>query len=133
MSESTDSDILQHVGNSLEKLSNLQVKHENIFNSIDTLNVNEGEIALRKCEVKKVLDELDLNVSEARVIFLIDQWSRTLTLDHENCQVELIKFKNENDILRDRLEEMETKLEETLVLIAGLEIERDQFLFMKEV
>ena len=57
----------------------------------------------------------------------------TLETDQAQAGLQLAEIKDENDWLREELEEAERRLEEVLATIAVLEVEQDQHLLMEEV
>ena len=57
----------------------------------------------------------------------------TLETDQAQAGLQLAEIKDENDWLREELEEAERRLEDVLATIAELEVEKEQHSLMEEV
>ena len=63
----------------------------------------------------------------------LSQYGEQLEQDQVQGEIELSKIKDENDWLREELEETEKRLEDVLTTIAVLEIRKQQHHFIQEV
>ena len=93
---------------------------------------SEG-LLMRINEVKGSLQRLDLGLEEGKLVVALSQYGEQLEQDQVQGEIELSKIKDENDWLREELEETEKRLEDVLTTIAVLEIRKQQHHFIQEV
>eukprot|EP00092_Neocalanus_flemingeri_P029237 GFUD01031740.1.p1 GENE.GFUD01031740.1~~GFUD01031740.1.p1 ORF type:complete len:257 (+),score=92.69 GFUD01031740.1:74-844(+) len=84
-------------------------------------------------EVTETLERLDVGVKESNIITTLAEHFDIIESDQSMSKLETMRVKDENDWLRDELEDTEKRLEDTLVNLAGLEEEKKHWLFMEEV
>merc|ERR1719500_848653 len=87
---------------------------------------------MRINEVKGSLQRLDLGLEEGKLVVALSQYEEQLEQDQFQGEIELSKIKDENDWLREELEETEKRLEDVLTTIAVLEIRKQQHQFIQE-
>ena len=88
---------------------------------------------MRINEVKDSLHRLDLGLEEGKLVVALSEYEEQLEQDQIQEEIELLKIKDENDWLREELEEAEKRLEDVLTTIAVLEIRKQHHHFIKEV
>ena len=126
--------LLDSISGATGSLELLHHQHEEIRKSLLTqTEQTEEDLRPRISEVKRTLDQLDLGVNEGRLILTIIDYLDNLETDQAQAGLQLVKMKDENDWLREELEEAERRLEDTLARIATLEVEQEQHLLMQEV
>ena len=126
--------LLDSISEATGSLELLHHQHEEIRKSLLSQTEQTGEdLRPRISEVKRTLDQLDLGVNEGRLILTIINYLDTLDTDQAQAGLQLVKIKDENDWLREELEEAERRLEDVLANIAALEVEEEQHLLMQEV
>ena len=127
--------LLESISGTTGTLELLSQQHEDIRKClVDTDTTQQGQSRhLRISEVKRTLDQLDLGVNEGRLMLTIINYLETLETHQAETDLQMVKIKDENDWLREELEEAERRLEEVLATIAVLEVEQDQHLLMEEV
>ena len=128
-----DQDILNRISESVESVSRLRDHHREIDQAISNEDNEDEKFIMRVHEVKRALDELDLSVDEGRLVTAIADLIEVVESDQAQNELDLIRIKDDNDWLREELEEAENKLEDVLSRIAALEIEKQHHLFMLEV
>ena len=128
-----DQDILNRISESVETVSRLRDYHREIDQGISNEDNEDERFIMRVHEVKRALDELDLSVDEGRLVTAIADLIEVVESDQAQNELDLIRIKDDNDWLREELEEAENKLEDVLSRIAALEIEKQHHLFMLEV
>ena len=123
------------ISGSTVRLELLSHQHEDIRESLSRPEQTGEEEALlsRLAQVKRSLDKLDLGVTEGSLMLTIVDYLKTFEEEQTESGQELEKIKEENNWLRDELEEAERKLEEVLATVAALEVEKEQHLLMQEV
>ena len=122
-----DHTLLVPVSSTTRQLETLTTQHQTILASLVSPDQE------RVSQVKRTLDQLDLGVNEGRLMLTIINYLETLESDQAETGLQLVKIKDENDWLREELEEAERRLEEVLATIAGLEVEREQHALIQEV
>ena len=126
--------LLDSISGATGSLEQLHHQHQQIRRSlVSESQQTEEDLRPRISEVKRTLDQLDLGVTEGRLMLTIINYLDTLETDQAQAGLQLVKIKDENDWLREELEEAERRLEEVLATIAGLEVEQEQHLLMQEV
>ena len=124
--------LLDSISGATGSLELLQHQHQQIRRSLlSQSQQTEEDLGPRISEVKRTLDQLDLGVTEGRLIITIINYLDTLDTDQAQAGLQLVKIKDENDWLREELEEAERRLEDVLASIAGLEVEQEQYLVME--
>ena len=122
-----DHPLLDPVSSTTRQLEILTTQHQTILTSL--VSQDQDRIS----QVKRTLDQLDLGVNEGRLMLTIINYLETLESDQAETGLQLVKIKDENDWLREELEEAERRLEEVLATIAGLEVEQEQHALIQEV
>ena len=84
-------------------------------------------------EVAETLEDLELGVDESDIISTLAEHFDMLESDQSMNKMEVIRIKDENDWLREELEDVEKRLEQVLEKLAGLDEEKKHWLFMEEV
>ena len=126
--------LLDSISGATGSLELLQHQHQQIRRSLlSQSQQTEEDLGPRISEVKRTMDQPDLGVTEGRLILTIINYLDTLETDQAQAGLQLVKIKDENDWLREELEEAEKRLEDVLATIAGLEVEQEQHLLMEEV
>ena len=126
--------LLDSISGATGSLEVLQLQHQQIRKSLlSPSHQTEQDLRPRISEVKRTLDQLDLGVTEGRLMLTIINYLDTLESDQAQTDLQLVKIKDENDWLREELEEAERRLEDVLANIAALEVEQEQHLLMQEV
>ena len=122
-----DHPLLDPVSSTTRQLEILTTQHQTVLTSL--VSQDQDRIS----QVKRTLDQLDLGVNEGRLMLTIINYLETLESDQAETGLQLVKIKDENDWLREELEEAERRLEEVLATIAGLEVEQEQHALIQEV
>ena len=122
-----DHPLLDSVSSTTRQLETLTTQHQTVLASL--VSQDQDRIS----QVKRTLDQLDLGVNEGRLMLTIINYLETLESDQAETGLQLVKIKDENDWLREELEEAERRLEEVLATIAGLEVEQEQHALIQEV
>ena len=122
-----DHPLLDPVSSTTRQLEILTTQHQTVLASL--VSQDQDRIS----QVKRTLDQLDLGVNEGRLMLTIINYLETLESDQAETGLQLVKIKDENDWLREELEEAERRLEEVLATIAGLEVEQEQHALIQEV
>eukprot|EP00092_Neocalanus_flemingeri_P014254 GFUD01015374.1.p1 GENE.GFUD01015374.1~~GFUD01015374.1.p1 ORF type:complete len:280 (+),score=89.55 GFUD01015374.1:597-1436(+) len=114
----------------LSILSNIRNEEENKRNTGDGEDKGLEE---RINAVTESLQLLDVGVAESGVMLSLASHFDTLEADRSMARLEMRRVKDENDWLREELEDTEKRLEDALARLAGLEEEKKHWLFMEEV
>ena len=126
--------LLDSISGSTGSLEVLHHQHQQVRRSLLSQADKTGEdLQHRISEVKRTLDQLDLGVNEGRLMLTIINYLDSLEAAQAEAGLQMVKMKDENDWLREELEEAERRLEDTLARIATLEVEQEQHLLMQEV
>ena len=126
--------LLDSISGATGSLELLHHQHQHIRRSLlNESQQTEEDLRPRISEVKRTLDQLDLGVTEGRLMLTIINYLDTLETDQAQAGLQLAEIKDENDWLREELEEAERRLEDVLANIATLEVEQEQHLLMQEV
>ena len=126
--------LLDSISGATGSLELLHDQHQHIRRSLLNESQQTGEdLRPRISEVKRTLDQLDLGVTEGRLMLTIINYLDTLETDQAQAGLQLAEIKDENDWLREELEEAERRLEDVLATIAELEVEKEQHSLMEEV
>jgi len=116
-------------------LASLRDDHENILSHLKFKEKHSKEEVVKERidEVAETLDRLELGVDESDLISSLAEHFDVLESDQSMSNLEIIRIKDENEWLREELEEAEKKLEDVLEKLAGLDEEKKHWLFMEEV
>ena len=132
-----DRDVLPTVQESLHTLTSLRHRHVETVKRLESGeshgNRDSEGVLMRINEVKGSLQRLDLGLEEGKLVVALSQYGEQLEQDQVQGEIELSKIKDENDWLREELEETEKRLEDVLTTIAVLEIRKQQHHFIQEV
>ena len=95
---------------------------------------SDGEVFKERIgEVAETLEVLELSVDESDNLSTLAEHFDVLESDQSMNEMEIIRIKDENDWLREELEDVEKRLEEVFEKLAGLDEEKKHWLFMEEV
>lgn len=114
----------------LSILTNIRNEEENRRN---TGEGGDKGIEERISAVTESLQLLEVGVAESGVMLSLASHFDTLEADRSMARLEMRRVKDENDWLREELEDTEKRLEDALARLAGLEEEKKHWLFMEEV
>lgn len=87
----------------------------------------------RIAAVTDSLDKLEVGVAESGVILALAGHFDMLEADRTLARLEMRRMQDENEWLREELEDTEKRLEDALAMLAGLEEEKNHWNFMEEV
>jgi len=116
-------------------LANLRDDHILILENIRN---EEGGTATpvleeRIAAVTDSLEKLEVGVAESGVILALSSHFEKLEADRTLARLEMRRIQDENEWLREELEDTEKRLEDALSRLAGLEEEKIHWTFMEEV
>jgi len=116
-------------------LASLRDDHENILSHLKFKEKHSKEEVVKERihEVAETLDRLELGVDEGDLMSTIAEHFDVLESDQSLDNLEIVRIKDENEWLREELEDAERKLEDVLEKLAGLDEEKKHWLFMEEV
>lgn len=114
----------------LSILTNIRDEEENRRN---TGEGGDKGIEERISAVTESLQLLEVGVAESGVMLSLASHFDTLEADRSMARLEMRRVKDENDWLREELEDTEKRLEDALARLAGIEEEKKHWLFMEEV
>ena len=116
-------------------LASLRDDHENILSHLKVKDKHSDEQVSKEriSEVAETLDRLELGVDESDIITTLAEHFDILESEQSMNKLEIIRVKDENDWLREELEDAEKRLEDVLERLAGLDEEKKHWLFMEEV
>lgn len=134
-------DVLPAVHESLHSLASLKHRHVETLTRLGQARSQshcnsdtEGLLMrLRINETKDSLQRLELGLEEGGLVIALSEYEQQFEQDQVQREIELLKIKNENDWLREELEETERRLEDVLSTIAALEIGKKHHHFIQEV
>ena len=119
-------------------LASLRDEHKHILTLVkveekqESVNEDAG-IEGRVREVKGTLKRIDVGVEESDIITTLAEHFDMLESDQSMSKLEMMRVKDENVWMSQELEDVETRLEDALAKLAGLEEEKNHWLFMEEV
>lgn len=87
----------------------------------------------RIAAVTDSLEKLEVGVAESGVIIALSSHFDRLEADRTLARMEMRRMQDENEWLREELEDTEKRLEDALARLAGLEEEKIHWTFMEEV
>ena len=130
-----DGSILIKLGDTVENISELRDHHCTIIRDLKNQKSEDSRTSVldRVEEVRKCLDQLDLNVEEGKLLLIIEEWTELIESEQARNELALVRMKDDNDVLRGRLEETENNLEDILSRIEELEVNKQHHLFMMQV
>ena len=116
-------------------LASLRDDHENILSHLKVKEKHSDEKVSKEriSEVAETLDRLELGVDESDIITTLAEHFDILESEQSMNKLEIIRVKDENDWLREELEDAEKRLEDVLEQLAGLDEEKKHWLFIEEV
>ena len=130
-------DVLPAVHESLHSLASLRHRHVDTVTRLERgqslRNTDAEGLLMRINETKDSLQRLELGLEEGGLVIALTEYEQQLEQDQVQREVELLKIKDENDWLREELEETERRLEDVLSTIAALEITKQHHHFIQEV
>ena len=130
-------DIIPAVGESVKILTSLRNQHLETVRKLENSKFSDNRdcegLLMRITEVKESLQRLDLGLVEGELVMALSDCEEKLEHDQVQGELELLKIKDENDWLREELEETEKKLEDVLSRIAILEVDKQHHNFIQEV
>lgn len=129
-------DVLPAVHESLQSLASLRHRHVDTVTRLERgqslRNTDAEGLLMRINETKDSLQRLELGLEEGGLVIALTEYEQQLEQDQVQREVELLKIKDENDWLREELEETERRLEDVLSTIAALEIDKQHHHFIQE-
>ena len=128
-------DVIVRTRNCEAGLASLRDDHENILSHLKVKDRQSHEEIFKEriSEVAETLEDLELGVDESDIISTLAEHFDMLESDQSMNKMEVIRIKDENDWLREELEDVEKRLEEVLEKLAGLDEEKKHWLFIEEV
>ena len=130
-------DVLPALHESLHSLASLRHRHVETVTRLERglfhRNTDTEGLLMRINEVKDSHQRIELGLEEGKLVIALSEYEQQLEQDQVQRDIELLKIKDENDWLREELEETERRLEEVLSTIAALEIGEEHHHFIKEV
>ena len=118
----------------LDILSEIRNEEENRRNTGETDNAGvERDIEERISAVTESLQMLEVGVAESGVMLSLAAHFDMLESERSIARMEMRRVKDENDWLREELEDTEKRLEEALSRLAGLEEEKKHWQFLEQV
>jgi chromosome segregation ATPase len=131
-------DVIVRTRDCEEGFASLRDEHENILSHLKVKGKQSSEngvkgIKERVKEVTETLELLEVGVEESNIITTLAEHFDNIESDQSMIKLDIMRVKDENDWLREELEDVEKRMEDTLVHLAGLEEEKKHWLFMEEV
>lgn len=130
------SSLLSLVRSNRAGLSRLRDDHTEILDNIrrqpGTQEPGAGDIEERVTAVTESLQLLEVGVAESGVMLSLAAHFDTMESERTLSKMEMRRVKNENDWLREELEDTEKRLEDALSRLAQLEEEKKHWDFMEE-
>ena len=80
-----------------------------------------------------VAETLQTALAESDLVLQLADHAEDFNCAEAEAEMKIIRIKDENDWLREELEDTEKRLEDVLSKIAQLEVEKEQNIFMEEV
>ena len=117
----------------LNILDSLTNKHGDRNNNCDEKNTPDDNIKERINAVGDSLQLLEDGIADSGLILSLAQYFETFESERSITKLEMKRVKDENDWLRDELENTERRLHEALSTLAELEEEKHQYNFTNEV
>jgi len=118
----------------LSILANVREEEQNRLNTQDEGEASGDDLLeARISAVTASLQQLEVGVAESGVMLSLSDHFNNLEADRSMARLEMRRVKDENDWLREELEDTEKRLEEALTRLAGLEEEKKHWVFMEGV
>ena len=117
----------------LDILREIRTEEENRRNSVESDKAGERELEERISAVTESLQLLEVGVAESGVMLSLAAHFDMLESERSITRMEMRRVKDENDWLREELEDTEKRLEEALSRLAGLEEEKKHWEFLEQV
>jgi len=118
-------------------LGNIRNEEENLqkrgSESSEERREQEAGLEERIGAVTEQLQMLEVGVAESNVMLSLASHFDSLEAERCMAKMEMRRVKDENDWLREELEDTERRLEEALSRLAVIEEEKQQWLFMEQV
>ena len=116
--------------NILDCLAN---NHEDSNNNCDKKNTPDENIKERINAVGESLRLLEIGIADSGLMLSLAQYIETFEAERGVTKLEMRRVKDENDWLRDELENTEQRLHQALARLTQLEEEKSQVNFANEV
>jgi len=123
-------------GEHLSILARVREEELNKLNTQDDEKEEDGREDLLDARIREVtasLQQLEVGVAESEVMLSLADHFSNLEAERSMARLEMRRVKDENDWLREELEDTERRLEEALTRLAGLEEEKKHWVFMEGV
>ena len=117
----------------LDILSEIRDEEENRRNSVEADTGGDRDLEDRISAVTESLQMLEVGVAESGVMLSLAAHFDMLESERSITRMEMRRVKDENDWLREELEDTEKRLEEALSRLAGLEEEKKHWQFLEQV
>ena len=117
----------------LDILSEIRNEEQNRRNNTETDSGSDREFEERISAVTESLQMLEVGVAESGVMLSLAAHFDMLESERSITRMEMRRVKDENDWLREELEDTEKRLEEALSRLAGLEEEKKHWQFLEQV
>ena len=114
-------------------LSEIRDEEENRRNSVEADTGGDRDLEDRISAVTESLQMLEVGVAESGVMLSLAAHFDMLESERSITRMEMRRVKDENDWLREELEDTEKRLEEALSRLAGLEEEKKHWQFLEQV
>jgi len=124
------SDLISRVRNNQAGLKTLRDDHLEILDNIS--NPGDRDIEDRINAVTESLQMLEVGVAESGVMLSLAAHFDMMESERSITKMEMRRVKDENDWLREELEDTEKRLEDALSRLAQLEEEKKHWDFMEE-
>ena len=117
----------------LDILSEIRNEEENRRNSAEADTAGDRDLEERISAVTESLQMLEVGVAESGVMLSLAAHFDMLESERSITRMEMRRVKDENDWLREELEDTEKRLEDALSRLAGLEEEKKHWQFLEQV
>ena len=117
----------------LDILDSLTTKHGDKNNNCDEKNGPDDNIKERINAVGDSLQLLEVGIADSGLMLSLAEYFDTFEAERGLARLEMKRVKDENDWLRDELENTERRLHEALASLTQLEEEKLQYNFTNEV
>lgn len=114
-------------------LSSLRDDHVHVLERIQREEEPGPLLEDRIANVTSSLERLEVGVAESGVIIALSSHFDKLEADRTLARLEMRRMQDENEWLREELEDTEKRLEDALARLAGIEEEKLHWNFMEEV
>ena len=117
----------------LDILDSLTSKHGDRNNNCDEKNTPDDNIKERINAVGDSLQLLEVGIADSGLMLSLAEYFDNFEAERGLARLEMQRVKDENDWLRDELENTERRLHEALASLTQLEEEKLQYNFTNEV